>query len=933
MQNSNLFNLRTFRSNDKTSKSPPDKRRSKQKRKFERRNLSIPFVMSSRNALKSSTKNLVSSKTDEKRSKCRVLSKIPGTMDCDPKTARQEKSLSIFDQDQSSPGPFRLGDGLVFAKEALVTPQKNKPNMPKSAQAEKKLTKQEQPTKRETREDPVNVPESELLFGNSGTPISLQIKQLSLSEKMQMKSNLGATGRDTQNAMDSRSKLSQKFISEVHRPETNAETPYALPKEPAKESFIDEFCSFDKGKNEAESKFGTKGAGKENETLSYNLSKSIKSKQFEFSGKLNLLKSKDWLGVRQFRAKSQPKLPELFYKLAQRMIKAKRSLDVLDVMDDLDVHHKWRSELGETRKWLVNRCGVYSRRMRRVSKVVLKLMKLQVRWSKMEKFKQGREVEDEETKNEKLVKREFPSRGKRRKMKFVGSSKKKDDTITTKEILCQSTKMQTNQIKDSYMFNNSYKTGQKRNRRRMQTRTSHYNRDGVYSSVLNYSDMSKTNMSNHLKKDTEQAAKAKAVRAQNETFSRVNQTRRKKNSTQNKENRKNKRKASRRPPMKCIASAIKLTREQMFANSKKGKAIKKSGFESSMKKLRTGDASESGKKLMSPHVKNLYQEPLEKKESETDRVIQNKLHLGGLEINTHKSLVSNFWNDKLTKRQSAQQSKLKQSLKKQANNAQSEAKASKVKWDRKTVKSLRDKGLDLRAGGTATGESLLSSKQDTSLMKGSMRRVSITGLNLFKNKSPVRGFTKKSKMSVLKIKKMRKKTVGAEGNKLKVNKSIKMNLKGNFRKMKSISPPSNWSMSRFNKMKNNLFRKKKKKEPKKEHQEEPKSAESSQSEKPLPQEENSPKEKDPSPNFFCQNPHVSAKEKSGIVKLIKENAEKGSSEKKFFKKTLPEISEGETNESSEVTELMSAKKDVQVEPTRSNKLQKFKSNRRIQKGE
>lgn len=936
MQNSNLFNLKTFRSNDRASKSPQDQRLSKQKRRPERRNLSIPFVMSSRNLLKNKVKHLASSKTDEKRSKRRVLSKIPGTMDCDPKTARHEKSLSIFDQDPGSPGPFRLADGLVFAKEALVTPQKKKSKTVPPKQQTPARAGSGEGGKAETREKTGEMTrgrekDSELLFGNSGTPISLQIKQMSFSGKVQMKSNLGATGKETAQMLDSRSKLSQKFISEVIRPEMKTETINPMPKETGKDSFIDDFCSFDKGKNEAESKFGTKGAGKENETLSYNLSKSIKSKQFEFSGKLNLVRSKDWLGIRQFCAKAQPSLSDLFVSLCRRVARARHTVDVLDVLEDLDVHRKWRTELGGARRWMAVRCAGYlrrERRVRRVAKVAVKMMKLYVHWAKWRGSRAGQESGVVDSKSEKLVKREFLSRGKQRKMKFIGSSKKKDDTITTKEILCQSTKMQINQIKDSYMFNNSYKTGQKRNRRRMQTRTSHYNREAVYSSVLNYSDMSKTNLSNHLKKEPEAGAKAKALQTPNDTFSRVNQTRRKKNSTQNKENRKGKRKVSRRPPMRCIASAIKLTREQMFANSKKGKVAKKGTFQSSQKKLQMGEVSESSRKQVSPHVKNLYQEPPEKKESETDRVIQNKLHLKGLEMNTHKSLVTNFWNDKLTKRQSAQQSKLKQSLRKQESNAQSEAKSTQAKWDRKTAKSLRDKGLDLWAPGTATGESLLSSKQDTSLMKGSYRRVSITGMNVVKNKSPVRGFAKKAKMSVLKIKKLRKKTTGPEGAKLKVNKSIKMNLKGNFRKMKSISPPSNWSMSRFNKMKNNLFRKKKKRHPKK-GQDESRPKEQSQS---LPREQESPQEKDPSANFFCHNPHSGLKEKSGIARLIKESKDKNSSDKKFFKKTLPEISEGGTNESSEVTEIMSANKDKPAEPVRSSKLQKFKSSRRIQKG-
>ena len=729
-------------------------------------------------------------------------------------------------------------------------------------------------------------------------------------------------GEKSQNMQEkiNESELSQKFVSniitqEILKNEKSSRKKQKLKPKHRKSSFIDQLCSFENEKINFGSKLDDKLLNKENETISYNLSCSLKSKQLEFSGKIRFLKSKSFKGIKEFQSKKTRSGDNVLRMVVDKLHKKMNFLEVLDVMEEMEKYENWRhisnkrdyikiskKELQNGKKKHYIKSKIIRKYARQISRQVPK--------SNPKSKKLTIDHSSNSKKCEKLVNRacfskEIPNRRKNP----LNTSKKKDDTITTKDLLtCQSTKMINKDIKDSYMFNNFYKTGQKKNKKRLQTRTSHYHKDIIYSSVLNYSDMSRTNLSNHLKKDTETSNKNKLS---NETFSRVNQTKRKKKGSQkNKENQVLKRK--KRPPMRCVASAMKLTRDQIFANSK----ISHKKRKSTLNKLNGQDS-----KMSSPHIKNLYQDP-----SETDRVIKKNLNLKNLEMDSHKSLISNFWNEKLTKRQSSiHQNKLKKNLKKTENDLKNSTKA---KWDRKTAKSLRDKGLEMKQS-EKTGESLLSSKQETSLMKGSMRRVSITGLNLTKNKSSnSQGFTKKKKS--LKLRKIRQKD-----SRIKVNKSIKMNLKGNFRKMKSISPPSNWSLSRFNKMKNTFFKKKKNEEkPKNELLSmETKKTNTFSGHKRVVKEKESPQEIGASSNFFCNNPYTGINEKPRISRVLMTREKEVIEQKPFFKKTLPEISEGETNESSEHTVIISAKKDSEEEKKDTNvKLQKFTSGKRIKKG-
>jgi hypothetical protein len=901
--------MNTFRSNDRNTKSSRQKKKGKQLKKHDKRNLSIPFVISVKRGTSKSKKNFgMSYKTDEKRSKKQFISQIPGTMECNNRDMIDDKSLSLSDPSQN--------EFFDYNKRILKTPQKCK-------LSNKKTNKRE--------------------MTSSKMKINKENKKI-VNKFSNQKENFldNAINEMKEKRNEKLSELSQKFVSDVIIQESNTDQVHNLPKKKQKGSFIDQLSSFEKGeKINLESKFDNKPLGRKNETISYNLSQSIQSKQFEFSGKILLLKSKSRNAIKQFHPKNKISAKQMLFNFVNKFDKKMEVLDFLDVLDDFEIFSKWRlikNKWKFLKKCLKNQSSSSNKNI----KITLKLIRYYASLLHHKSRVKNTVIESPIKKNEILVTREcFSKNIGNQKIKCMNSSKKKNDTVTTKEILtCQSTKVNNKDIKESYMFNNSYKTGQKLQRKKhLQTRTSHYNKDIVYSSVLNYSDMSRTNLSNHLKKDSELYGKKGII---NDTLSRINQTKRKKKSVKNKENRYLRSKKNKRPPMRCVASAMKLTRDQIFSNNKISKKEKKKSIKN---KLYQG--MESKLRMMSSHEKHLYQDPV--KESETDRVLKKKLNLGGLEMDSHKSLISNFWNEKLTKRQSIQQSKLKKHLNKNEKKDQ-DAKSTKVKWDRKTVKSLRDKGLEMKGVGTTTGESLLSSKQETSLMKGSMRRVSVTGINSIKNKSPNHVFKKKKKSS-LKLRKLKQKKKKTEGPIVKVNKSIKMKFKGNFRKMKSISPPSNWSLSRFNKMKNTFFKKKKKEENslKKSQKDNYLKSETKTQKtntlsggKKVNLEKESPKDIGSSSNFYCNNPYQGLTDKPRISRVLavpkdqtqSNKNEKGPDTKQFFKKTLPEISEGETNESSEHTIIMSAKKDSEEKKkqVKNNKLNNFTGNKRVKKG-
>lgn len=909
MQNSNLFVMKTYRSNDKTSRSPRQRQKSFKagRSRVDHRNVSIPFVLSSRNTPRVPKSNFLSSKTDEKRPRVKRISKISGTLELNDREFAKKSLLGSEDlpDHQLLYGKSR---DLKNVNLLMTPPKKGKNGRLQEDRQTRHLSKKKEvsgqgPDKvRDAKKENANLPQSNFLFGNIETPFSINIKGLKSGEE---------------DLQGSSSKLSQNFISDAN----NKELPKVdkinhFPRKRGKNSFF-EYSSLDKQVKEAESKFDMRAPGKENETLSYNLSGTLQSKRMEFSGKIAQYKSKSL--SRGLISKRGPKTREVVALLLQNV----------------------RSGY----KFFFENCGedalkLLKRNTRRFQAGLVKkcLFWLRLRWKKAKIvhhiLQNVRRMNRQSTRSEsvvwptsdQLVTRDFSSK-KQKKKGFMNSYKKRDETVTTKEILtCQSTNKLNSHKKKSYMFNTCYKTGQKNRQNEEKKNTlimSECNRERPVGSVLTYSDVNKTNLSNHLKKESEGV----------KTGAKLNQTKRRQKGLGNKENKQSKGKKAKRPPMRSVSNVMKLKRDLVF-NGKSGKT--RNSKKTEPREKEDGDAGLS---------------PSDKRESETDRVQKKGVHLKSLEFETQKSLISNFWNDKLTKRQSLQQSKLKKKTGKPAKEKKpGEKRSTQVKWKRKTVKSLRDKGLELK--GPGGGESLLSSKQETSLMKGSMRRVSMTGMALLKNKSPGK---LAAKTSALKIKKIKRKlaTAQKDQSRVKVNKSIKMNLKGNFRKMKSISPPSNWSLSRFNKMKNNFFKKRKgdnlKSKPvtnKKEATMESLPSKQGSGKKKTVFDKESPQEIGSSSNFYCHNPYSTLKDQPLISRVLanpRESADPKPSEtfnennNKFFKKTLPEISEGETNESSEHTVIMSSTKKASAgapkEEKKGKKITAFKSNRHIQKEE
>ena len=316
-----------------------------------------------------------------------------------------------------------------------------------------------------------------------------------------------------------------------------------------------------------------------------------------------------------------------------------------------------------------------------------------------------------------------------------------------------------------------------------------------------------------------------------------------------------------------------------------------------------------------------------------------------LNIDEHKSLMSNFWNEKLTKRlcnnnQTERTSKEKSNKKDHKHITQGESNCKLLKWKRQTAKSLRDKGLEMKGISCGGMESSISGKQETSLMNWSKKRVDAK-LKIGET-VPNKPFKRKLHGSIdTKGKKCKARQV-KENTKIAASNSIRMNLKGNLRKMKSISPPNNWSLSRFNKMKNNLFKKKKIEENKRSNKKQKssqimtktfssnKKSENGSSQEQLyvegymkgkSQTKNTHKDSKKK-SMHNEEPRGDFKKKSKISEEVGSNLKfkkyqvqrKGSDYENgniFFKKTLPEILEGEHNESSEHTVIISGKKSSQ----------------------
>jgi hypothetical protein len=753
-----------------------------------------------------------------------------------------------------------------------------------------------------------------LLFGKLSNPLSMNIQSVQKKEGKK-EDDLVDSGKSPNHA--SNSKLSQNFISEINEKDFLKVDKMSNFHKIKQKNSLFENSSLDRIKQEGEWRLNSRGNDKENETLSYNLSGTLQSKKRETIGKRGQIKfrnnNNDLLKLQTKGCSSR----QLVFKICSFFKQNLKNIFLENVLDfeTLEVHVLLKGCSRKEKLSFLFKTFNLIRKKKRTFKITHILLRILNRLKTEDKMQNQVLIKEKIPLLDKLVKRDFSSKKISKSKKYLNSYKKKVETITTKEILTwQSTNKLNSQKKDSYMFNTSYKTNQKKKRdsKKNTLVMSHVHREKQSGSVLTYSDVNKTNFSNQLRKDSEQGSRYN----KEESIGRMHHTKRRQKFTGKKESNLLKQKKNKRPPIRSVSSVMKLTRDMVFNTQQ---AHLKSIKNPKIKK------HENKNKSNKEEAKEIVKEsPTNKRESETDRVRQKKMQLNGLEFDTQKSLISNFWNDKLTKRQSLQKSKLKGSSAKVVKDPKQNKKQTQFKWKRKTVKSLRDKGLELRMG--TPGESLLSSKQETSLMKGSMRRVSITGMALLKNKSPNKISTK---TSALKIKKLRKKLMGA-GNKdtsrLKINKSIKMNLKGNFRKMKSISPPSNWSISRFNKMKNNFFKKKKgdNRKPLLGHKTEvSQPSENSKSQtlsgkKKMVNEKESPQEIGSSSNFYCHNPYSNINEKPRISRVLarpRESLDNSLNENNFnenpnnfFKKTLPEISEGETNESSEHTIVMSSKK-------------------------
>ena len=258
--------------------------------------------------------------------------------------------------------------------------------------------------------------------------------------------------------------------------------------------------------------------GKENETFSYNLSGSIQSKRFEFSGKFQGLKSKTNIKIKKFNCFQNLNPKTILYQFVKKIKKLRYPIEILDLFEDLSID-KLLKKFSKTEKNRFIKIGSKNlKKFKLINKVTMKL----IRYYEFKVKKISTQSNQNSSKiilnAEQIVQRKCLSKKINSKFKLFTSSKKKIDTITTKEILtCQSTNMLNNQIKESYMFNNSYKTSQKKKResKRIQTRTTNYGKEEIESSVFNYSEIGKTNLSNHLKTDIEQVFKLKKKKENN----------------------------------------------------------------------------------------------------------------------------------------------------------------------------------------------------------------------------------------------------------------------------------------------------------------------------------------------------------------------------------------------------------------------------------
>lgn len=724
-----------------------------------------------------------------------------------------------------------------------------------------------------------------------------------------------------------------------------------------------------------------KDSEKDQFTVSYNYSTSMgNSKKFEISQKLRSLgRIMNCLPL-SARVESKSAVPELVDLVFQAV--TQKNIAGLDILDDLEIllisaNYSKQISQKKTIIKLFNRT-LFSLKLKRGQRNYLR-PKLK-RYLKMIKNRSRNKlstISEELLKCRKEllpVKKEIkPQNLYSNKKKFIrlNSSRKKDESVTTNEILIdQSTRLTNMTSKESYLLNNHFKTGQKkRNHHYKKTRNllTQYTREKVFNSVLNSSEISRTNLSNKI-------GRASGKNLYNETFASISQTKRRKQ--------KEDWKRRKRPPIKTISSAMKLSRDAIFGSRKKHLEKNLNNKFKAKTDLRNHQSNQgydanfqiyessglglvSGSNSQSKRDKNISRKITDKKE--TYRRSKREMRLGSLEIGQQKSLMSNFWNDKLTKRQlgnstAQKHSKEDSKVSLQQETDTKEGKETQIKWKRQTVQSLRDQGLEIKPTPSGPLGTEGSHRQETSIFVKSRAK------NIDKkigptNKKQKWGFRNKASGSIeLRHKKIKYK--GHKDNvKVKISQSFKAGLKGSLRKMKSISPPNKWNLARFNKMKKNLFKKKKMEEL---LQNQPRVEKVPLATgKKLFGDIESSHELRVSENFFCNTPSQNIsrppqlrKAKSGLkdnlsystkgkfgefnlVRTLEENSiietnksKSNSNVNNFLKKTLPEITEGEVNESSENTVIVSGKKltqgipqnlDVQGRPT-------DKENKRPKKG-
>ena len=122
--------MKTFRSNDKSSRSPNNINSKKKKFKVDKKNLSIPFAFNTK----------TNSKTEEKKRKRLIMSKLPGSIDND-QIKKKEKKFNFTNQIRKEDKVDYLKHHNILHDNMMVTP--SKPNKKFSNTTTSKISKLE----------------------------------------------------------------------------------------------------------------------------------------------------------------------------------------------------------------------------------------------------------------------------------------------------------------------------------------------------------------------------------------------------------------------------------------------------------------------------------------------------------------------------------------------------------------------------------------------------------------------------------------------------------------------------------------------------------------------------------------------------------------------------------------------------------------------